>query len=57
MLDSKKHLFEIVEKDKVKKKTLLEKYLILYERKENDLLKTLCDKLRLSESFIKNYKF
>jgi hypothetical protein len=36
---------------------MMEKYLILSETKEDELIKNLCDKLKLSENFIKNYQF
>jgi hypothetical protein len=53
----RKQSLEVVTKEKNKKKDLLEKYLELYEKKENDLIKTLCEKLKLCDNFIKNFKF
>jgi hypothetical protein len=35
--------------EKVKKKNLLEKYILLYEKKEEELLSNLCQKLKLGD--------
>jgi hypothetical protein len=48
---------EIISIEKDKKKELLEKYLELYEKKENDLIVNLCEGLKNSEIFMKNFKF
>jgi hypothetical protein len=35
----------------------MEKYLLLSEKKEDELIKNLSDQLKLSEKFVKNYQF
>ena len=35
----------------------MEKYLIMYDKKEEELLKNLCEKLKLSNNFLKLNKF
>jgi hypothetical protein len=57
MLDNKKYQMEIISIEKDKKRELLEKYLELYEKKENDLTANLCEGLKNSEIFVKNLKF
>ena len=36
---------------------MMEKYLLLSENKEDELIKNLCEKLKLSNNFIKNFQF
>ena len=48
---------EKIEKEKIKKKFMMEKYMIMSEKKEDELIKNLCERLKLSENFIKNYQF
>lgn len=48
---------ELISNEKVKKRELLEKYLELYEKKENELIANLCEGLKNSEFFMKNFKF
>ncbi len=44
-MDEKKYMMEKVEKEKRKKKLMMEKYLIFSEKKEYELLKHLSDSL------------
>ena len=48
---------ENLKKEKIKFKNGLEGYLKMYEIKENELLRHLAEQLKLSEKFIKNFKF
>ena len=48
---------ENLKKEKLKFKKGLEGYLKIYEIKENELLRNLAYKLKLSEKFITNYQF
>lgn len=43
--------------DRNKSKEHLEKYLMMYNIKEKDLIKNLADKLKLSEKFVKTLQF
>ncbi len=46
-----------MEKEKKKRKLMFEKYLVLSERKEEELIKNLSEKLKTSEKFVKYYQF
>jgi hypothetical protein len=52
-LDEKKYMMEKVEKEKRKKKLMMEKYLIFSEKKEYELLKNLSDSLIKMENINK----
>ena len=56
-IDKYKFELENLEKKKLNKKIDFENYLIMYEKKNNELFKELCEKLKLSENFKKNNKF
>jgi len=56
-LDDKKLVMESWKKEKTKFKTGLEGYLKMYEIKENELLRLLAEKLKLTEKFVKNFQF
>lgn len=43
--------------DKIKHKRLLEKTMLEYESIQKDLVKTLSDKLKLSEKFVRTSQF
>lgn len=57
ILDEKKQVVESMKKEKVKFKNGLEGYLKMYEIKENELLRLLAEKLKLSEKFVKSFQF
>jgi isopenicillin N synthase-like dioxygenase len=48
---------ENLKREKVKFKNGLEGYLKMYEIKENELLRHLAEKLKLSEKFVKSFQF
>jgi len=56
-IDKYKFELENLEKKKLNRKIDMENYLIMYEKKNNELIKELCEKLKLSENFKKNNKF
>ncbi len=57
ILDEKKQTMENMKREKVKFKNGLEGYLKMYEIKENELLRLLAEKLKLSEKFVKSFQF
>ena len=57
LVDRLKYELEVVEKEKFKKKLKLEQYLIMYEKKQEELIRSLSEDLKLSENFVKFYKF
>jgi len=57
ILDDKKCIMEKFKIERNKSKQHLEKYLMMYNIKEKDLIKNLADKLKLSEKFVKTLQF
>jgi len=56
ILDKKKFAYENIEKEKISVKFNLQKYVFMYDIKEKEMIRTLCDKLRTTENFYKNFK-
>jgi hypothetical protein len=57
MLDEKKYLMEKLNLDKTKYKAKLEKIMLECETKQKEMIKSLSDRLRLSEKFVRTSQF
>jgi len=55
-LDVKKFAYEKIEKAKISLKSNLEKYLFMSVIKDKEMIRDLCDKLRPTENFYRNFK-
>lgn len=55
-MDVKKFAYEKIEKAKISLKSNLEKYLFMSVIKDKEMIRDLCDKLRPTENFYRNFK-